>query len=272
MSSTLVYRRGDRGQIVADLQTVLGLQADGIFGEQTYNAVRTFQQANSLVIDGIAGERTLTAAGVYPVAGIDVSHHNGAIDWKAVAASGVRFAYIKATEGQTWFDQQCRTNIAAAREQGIKVGVYHFATPSATAQDAEGEAMHLWQMASTLGRLDLPPVLDIESNPNGLTQAQMSAWVSRWSATTAVKWGRRPIVYTFSAFLGALGTGEWTNVLPLWLARYTNDNDPGRTAPWSKWTIWQHSTEPGVPGTTGRIDRNWLAGGTAGLCALCALK
>jgi len=267
----LIYRKGDKGRVIADMQRVLRLEADGIFGQKTYDAVVAFQKSNGLAADGIAGPLTLNALGVHPVFGIDVSDHQGAIDWPAVAAGGVRFAYIKATEGQTFIAKSAYANVAAARAAGIKVGVYHFATPSPTAQDAEGEALHFWQISTTLGRLDLPPVLDIESNPKGMSPAAMAEWITRWSAVTATKWGRRPIVYTYTSFLPSLGTGAFTD-LPLWLARYTADNDPGRTAPWQTWTLWQYGTAADVQGVNGKCDHNWLAGGSAALCNLCEWK
>ena len=46
----------------------------------------------------------------FPIRGIDVSHHQGSIDWNAIAASGVEFAYIKATEGGDWIDHRFKEN------------------------------------------------------------------------------------------------------------------------------------------------------------------
>src|SRR3546814_10025509 len=64
--------------------------------------------------------------------GIDVSHHQGAIDWERVAADGVEFAYLKATEGGGFSDPRFVSNARGAKAAGIKVGAYHYYTPCAS--------------------------------------------------------------------------------------------------------------------------------------------
>ena len=59
--------------------------------------------------------------------GIDVSNHQGRIDWNKVANDdNVQFVYIKATEGATYVSPTFEQNIREAREAGLKVGFYHF--------------------------------------------------------------------------------------------------------------------------------------------------
>src|SRR5437016_13909496 len=64
----------------------------------------------------------------YPVRGIDVSHHQGPIDWDAVASDGVTFAYIKASEGGDYQDRRFKENWLGARHAGVLAGAYHFFT------------------------------------------------------------------------------------------------------------------------------------------------
>src|SRR5437870_491382 len=64
----------------------------------------------------------------YPVRGLDVSNHQGSIDWKAVQRSGTRFAYIKATEGADFKDQTFSTNWTQCGEARLVRGAYHFFT------------------------------------------------------------------------------------------------------------------------------------------------
>src|SRR5687768_1484289 len=63
----------------------------------------------------------------YPIRGIDVSHHQGAVDWKKVEAAGIDFAYIKATEGRDHRDPRFDANWRAA-EGALARGAYHFFT------------------------------------------------------------------------------------------------------------------------------------------------
>ena len=65
---------------------------------------------------------------VYPLRGIDVSNHQGQIDWPRVAKDDVAFAIIKATEGGDFVDKSFARNIEAARAAGLTVGAYHFFT------------------------------------------------------------------------------------------------------------------------------------------------
>jgi len=62
----------------------------------------------------------------YPVRGIDVSHHQGKIDWQAVKKQDIQFAYIKSTEGVDYQDPMFKTNWLEAHKAGIIRGAYHF--------------------------------------------------------------------------------------------------------------------------------------------------
>src|SRR6476620_6575337 len=64
----------------------------------------------------------------YGVIGIDVSNHQGDIDWSALAGSNVAFAYIKATEGGDFRDKRFQLNWEGAKKAGITRGAYHFFT------------------------------------------------------------------------------------------------------------------------------------------------
>src|ERR1700682_201870 len=69
---------------------------------------------------------------------IDVSHHNGAIDWPAVAAAGIALAFIKATQGSGVADLAFERNRSAAAKPGLMVVRYHFID----AADGERQAAH----------------------------------------------------------------------------------------------------------------------------------
>ena len=64
----------------------------------------------------------------WPGQGIDVSHHQGPIDWTALPVQGVDFAYIKATEGGDHRDTRFAENWRASRAAGVRRGAYHFFT------------------------------------------------------------------------------------------------------------------------------------------------
>ena len=64
------------------------------------------------------------------LSGIDVSHHQGDVDWNAVGQAGIAFAFAKSTEGDTFQDPQFGTNCAGMKEAGIIRGAYHFFRPA----------------------------------------------------------------------------------------------------------------------------------------------
>ncbi|TPG73172.1 hypothetical protein EEL31_02010 [Brevibacillus laterosporus] len=69
------------------------------------------------------------------IKGIDVSKWQGEINWNQVASDGVKYAFIKATEGTSLVDRKLNENTQGANRAGIKVGYYHFAHPDMSPQD-----------------------------------------------------------------------------------------------------------------------------------------
>jgi hypothetical protein len=54
-----ILQYGDRGEDVEALQEALGIEVDGMYGQETYDAVKAFQEEHELIVDGIAGQETL---------------------------------------------------------------------------------------------------------------------------------------------------------------------------------------------------------------------
>jgi lysozyme len=100
--------------------------------------------------------------GRYPVRGIDVSHHQGLIDWQRVAADDVAFAVIKATEGGDHVDDAFALNLREARAAGLAVGAYHFFTFCRPGADQARNFISIVPRNQPL----LPPVVDIEFGGN----------------------------------------------------------------------------------------------------------
>ncbi len=189
--------------------------------------------------------------------GIDVSAHQGTIDWPAVAGDGIGAAYVKASEGSTFEDDRFASNWRAARDAGVDVGGYHFFTLC-----KEGEE----QAANFLGRLRavgadssaLPPVVDLELSgncaarpPADVIQDRLRAFVSAVEAGT----GQRVRLYV-------IGTFEQRYPLPADLA------DRER---WARrllvrpaedgWAWWQVSSRARIDGIDGPVDLDVVAPG-----------
>ena len=204
-------------------------------------------------------------AGALP--GIDVSHHQGPIDWSQVAAAGTRFAFAKATEGRNYIDPQYATNKAGAALSGVAFGAYHFARPDRTANDAVLEADHFVDI-SQLEPGELLAVLDIERNEDQMSQAEMTRWILTWLDRVTERVGVRPMVYT-SPHGWATRTGDTTAVadagyLLLWVAHWNVASPTVPGANWSGngWTFWQYGNCGTVPGIVGCVDVDWYEGGS----------
>lgn len=108
----------------------------------------------------------------YPVAGIDVSKHNGKIDFEKVAADDYQFVFIKASEGKTYQDEAFARNYEGARDAGLKVGAYHFFRKNRTGEEQAANLLNVVKGKE----LDLPLVIDLEDDwGNGATTSRETA-------------------------------------------------------------------------------------------------
>ncbi|MCP5552010.1 MAG: lysozyme, partial [Akkermansiaceae bacterium] len=134
----------------------------------------------------------------FPVRGIDVSHHNGKIDWAAVAVRDFRFAFVKATEGSDWKDPDFEANWKGADAAGLARGAYHFFTTTSSGLD---QADHFIEFVpKSLGML--PPVIDVEFERRNSKMSdevfhrEFRVFFERLRA----HYGVTPIVYTTGEF------------------------------------------------------------------------
>jgi len=191
--------------------------------------------------------------------GIDVSYHQQAIDWQRVQRAGIRFAFIRLSDGATIRDAMFATNWAEARRAGIVRGAYQYFRPDQSVT-AQADLM----IAAMRGRArdDLPPVIDVEVDgglPASVVAERAAAWVSQVRAQLGVE----PIVYTGSD-LWRNGGAEPLGPQLLWIAHYTQ-TCPTLPSPWSRWAFWQHTDRGAVPGIEGPVDLDRFAGTPAEL-------
>jgi GH25 family lysozyme M1 (1,4-beta-N-acetylmuramidase) len=190
--------------------------------------------------------------------GVDISHHqSGRIDLAAARAAGLRWWYVKATEGTTFKDPTHRRRVRQGRSAGLPVGAYHFARPGDG--DAVAEARFFLKNIE-LRAGDMVPMLDLE-DIGDLTLSQLTTWTGAWVRTVTQELRRKglagkPVIYT--PFHLEKGFG-----CLLWVARYSDDfRPPVIPRPWRRAAIWQHSNGKfgpvkSVPGI-GHVDVNAL--------------
>ena len=141
----------------------------------------------------------------YPIHGIDVSKFQGDIDWNAVAYSGVKFAWIKATEGGDRADARFQANWEGAKAAGIPHGAYHFVYWCRPPL----EEINNFEQNAPVEDDALPPVLDAEATPTSptcrrhVTQDEAIADMQVMLQEMERHYRKRPIIYTTVDFYEA---------------------------------------------------------------------
>ena len=187
--------------------------------------------------------------------GIDVSHHQGRIDWERVARSSVengypiKFAIMKATESNTFTDPDYTDNIANARKAGFVCGVYHFYDPWTSPQK---QAQHYINTVK-LQKGDFVPVVDVE-------RAGKSADLRRdllvYLKVIESHYGVKPIIYASAKFRKRHFNSAELDAYPFWVAHYYVVR-PGTD---KRWQIWQFTDHASVTGISGYTDFNVFRG------------
>jgi lysozyme len=201
------------------------------------------------------------------LAGIDVSHFQFGVDWAAVAASGVQFCFIKATEGAKTVDHQFAKNWKGAGEAGLVRGAYHFFHP---AIPAATQAELFLRTVGELAPGDLPPALDLEGDEwNSIPIGERAPLAIQWLETVESKLGVTPFVYLSPSFAQeVLNNQPALGRFPLWLAHYTSAAAPTVPKPWEAWTFWQYTNAGTTPGVTTPVDLDRFTGSPDDLKAL----
>ncbi|MFF4173358.1 lysozyme [Streptomyces sp. NPDC001744] len=198
--------------------------------------------------DGAPAGTSVQAVQAVQTEGVDVSGHQGNVAWSTLWNSGVRWAYVKATEGtyykNTYFTQQYN----GSYNIGMIRGSYHFATPDTTTGAAQADYFVNNGGGWSKDGKTLPGVLDIEWNPYGAacygkTQAGMVAWIRDFLGRYKARTGRDAVIYTATSWWTQC-TGNYSGFAaanPLWIARYASTVGE-LPAGWLYYTMWQYTS------------------------------
>ena len=192
----------------------------------------------------------------YPVEGVDVSHHQGRIDWSRLSGSSVRFAYIKASEGATFRDTAFRANWAGAQSAGVVPGAYHFFT---LCRPAAQQATNFLAVVPKPSEPTLPPAVDLEFGGNCAQRPSPAAFradLEEFLKTVEAAWGCRLVLYVTQEFYTAYVEGYFKDN-PLWVRDVFNRPElrSGR-----EWRLWQYANRGRLPGVDTYIDLNVFNG------------
>lgn len=189
--------------------------------------------------------------------GIDVSEHNGTLDWEKIKASGISFAIIRTGYGIRYKDPQFENNLRGALSQGIPVGVYHFSY-ALTAAGAASEADYVLSLLEPWkSRITLPVFFDFEydtiryAQEQGVTLGKDAfndhavAFLEKVKAA-----GYTPGIYYNLDYKNRFVDDSRLGGYVQWYAQYNS------TASWTGYDLWQYSSSHTISGISGRFDIN----------------
>lgn len=186
----------------------------------------------------------------YPIRGIDISAHNGMMNLDAAAADGVAFAFIKASEGISFRDENFSINYKKAGHAGIKRGAYHYFRFDC---DGVKQAINLLSVVRNR-QLELGIAIDVEDHGNAsdvppeLIQQRLQDMVEYLNLM-----GRRVMFYTnregYEKYLMDNYPGY-----PLWICHFSE------TPFDADWTFWQYDHHGKVKGIRGDVDLDVFIG------------
>ena len=210
----------------------------------------------AVICSGAVAAALLIGFGVYliwhtfaptVIKGIDVSHYQGDISWRAIEESGnVKFVYLKATEGSTFQDPDFSKNWRGATDNGISAGAYHFYTQSSTGYD---QALNfIATVPKEKGKL--PPAIDIEGSVT--KQENFKAQLATYVKTVTKHYNQKPVFYVPYQVYNLLYDDY--KGYTFWIINV--DSKPVVKG----WTFWQYSSKGFVAGIDGKVDLDQYKG------------
>lgn len=226
--------------------------------------------------------RSLAVTAQTYTTGVDVSGWQtfNASNWVAMYGAGVRFAYVKATEGTHVSNSQFTEQYEDSYNAGMFHGAYHFANPNASSGATQANFFADNGGGWTPDGRTLPPVIDLESEAGndppcyGLTQSAMVSWIVDFSNTMLQRTGRLPGIYTNPSWWSTCtGNTSALSANPLFLARWVSNPSSGPgTLPggWSNFALWQWTDAGSVPNAYGvqvSVDMDYFNGSMSDMTA-----
>src|SRR5690554_93446 len=187
----------------------------------------------------------------YQSFGIDVSHHQGRINWDTLFAypltPPIHFVYLKATEGKDHVDREWEYNRAALLQKKVKHGAYHFFRPEVNAIEQVDHFLKHYQPQNN----DLAPVLDveIEASSDKVLIENVGLFLNEVEKRT----GKRPLIYTSYHFYKTKFEDQFLNH-KFWIARYSK---PFLLPSDDRILYWQFTDQADLPFHKGiKVDLN----------------
>lgn len=193
------------------------------------------------------------------ILGIDVSEHNGTLDWAKIKKAGISFAIIRTGYGTSHVDTQFKKNILGAIEQGLHIGIYHFSY-ALNKSGAKNEADFVTSILQPYKEnIDMPVFFDFEydtisyAKKKGVTLGKPAFNNHTVAFCEQIKKaGYTPGTYYNLSYLNNYVDSSKIGSYVKWFAQYASA--PGTT----DYALWQYSSSYTINGLSCKFDINIL--------------
>lgn len=182
--------------------------------------------------------------------GIDVSAWQGEINFNKVKASGIEAVYIRSSSGNSYVDEYFKRNYDLAKENGLKVGFYHYVTAMNTSEAIE-QANFFVSVINGL-KPDLMLAMDFESFGK-LTNYEINEISKVFLDTVKKETSKDVVIYSDAYNAKYTFSEELAQNYPIWVADYYVDS-PKSNGKWNTWVGFQYSDVGKVPGIYSNVD------------------
>lgn len=196
---------------------------------------------------------TPSTAATGAIRGVDVSVYEGTIDWSKAAASGIKFAFVRASDG-FHHDTCFAKNWSGTQAAGVLRGAYQYFRAG---EDGAAQANDFMDIVTAAGAGDLAPVADVETL-DGVSASTLATQLAAWMSVVQSRGGGTPIIYTAPGLWNDWHMPSYGSN-PLWVANWAVSK-PKLPTGWSDWTFWQYSSDSAIPGISSRCDADLFHG------------
>ena len=183
--------------------------------------------------------------------GIDISGWQGNINYSQVRDFGIEVVYMKSSEGYSFIDPYFEENYTNAKNNGLKVGFYHYVTAKTTAEAFEQAKFFSGVVKGK--EPDCRLAMDFEDFDN-LSRAEVNQIATTFMQTVEKLTGKEMVLYSNTYSARSIFSSSLT-VYPLWVAQY-GVTYPTPNGKWDSWIGWQYTSQGNVAGIRGNVDRD----------------
>jgi lysozyme len=192
----------------------------------------------------------------FNIRGIDISHHNGRIDWLKLKESGTVFVIIKATEGDDHVDHMFDENWNKSGENGFVRGAYHFFSLRIGGVKQAENFMNTVPLSDNV----LPPVVDLEFGGNSKVRPSKKDFAAELAVFMKLledRYGQKPVIYSTHEFFDRYLSDEFPEY-KIWMRDIFREPAPMKDG--RIWTFWQYKSRGHLEGIDGFVDMNVFNG------------